>query len=121
LPNKEEHLNQASRNEKLAQSLAQTEYREWTVTVLFYVAVHYIEAFLAVRHLHCDDHSERSEKIRQIPELRKIAKEYDALRTLSRQARYHALPIQPEDVNIAQQKLDVIRAQINYVLTGKKP
>jgi len=88
---------------------------------MFYIAVHYIEALLAVHGVHCDDHAERNEHIAKIPELRTIRKEYDVLRTLSRQARYHALPVSPGDINIAQQRLDTIKAQIIYVLTGERP
>jgi hypothetical protein len=120
LPTAKQHLGQATRNEKLAATLSKTEYREWTVTVIFYSAVHYIEAFLAGHGHHCDDHAERNERIAEIPQLRTIRKEYDTLRTLSRQARYHALPIEPDDVNVAQQKLETIRSHIMYMLTGKR-
>jgi len=120
LPTKEQHLEQAVRNEKLAETLAKTAYSEWTVTVLFYASVHYVEAFLAIRLIHCDDHPERNARIGEIPELRTIRKEYDALRTISRQARYQALQISADDVNRAQRNLDTIRSHISYLLTGKK-
>ena len=120
MPTKEEHLIQAERNEKLAATLAHTQYTEWTVTVLFYAAVHYIEAFLAVRQIHCDQHSERNEYVRKIPQLRTIGREYLRLRTISRQARYYAQPITGEDVRVAQENLNAIAKQIKYVMTGKR-
>lgn len=120
MPTKEQHLTQAARNEALADVLLRTEYGEWTVTVYFYAAVHYIEAFLAVQGIHCDGHTERNTYVGRIPELRRVGKEYSALRTVSRQARYHALPISPDDVSRAQQNLTTVKTQIEYVLTGKK-
>jgi len=121
LPTKEQHLEQATRNEKLAaEVLVHTRYCDWTVTVLFYAAIHYIEAFLAVQRIHCFDHAERSEKVRIIPQLRTIGKQYESLRTTSRQARYQALPITPDDVKRAEQNLATVRSQIKYVLTGKR-
>jgi hypothetical protein len=120
LPTREEHLRQALRNEQLAETLARTAFPEWTVTVLFYASVHYVEALLDVHGVHCDDHSTRSAKVREIPQLSVIRKEYEALRTISRQARYHALPISADDVTRAQQNNAAIRGQITYVLTGKR-
>lgn len=120
MPTREQHLKQAARNEKLAKVLVHTDYREWTVTVLFYAAVHYIEAFLAVQSIHCVDHAARSDKVRTIPQMREIGKQYEALRTISRQARYQAIQICDEDVNRAEQNLAAVRSQIKYVLTGKR-
>jgi hypothetical protein len=120
LPSRDERLAQAAKNEKLANALAKSEFTDWAVTLYFYTAIHLVESILSIHGYHCDDHTERNKRISAIPQLRKIFPEYQMLKTLSRQARYHAQPITPDDINRAQEKLAIIQAQISYI-TGKKP
>ena len=120
MPSRDEHLAQAAKNEKLANTLAKGEFTDWAVTLYFYTAVHLIESYLSIHGYHCDDHTERNKRISAIPQLRQIFHEYQTLKTLSRQARYHAQPITPDDLKRAQEKLAIIQAQITYVTTGKK-
>jgi len=59
LPSRDEHLAQAAKNRKLAETLAKTEFLDWAVTIYFYVAVHDIESYLAIHGYHSTDHDER--------------------------------------------------------------
>ena len=38
-------------------------YTEWEVTMLFYSALHYVDAFLATRGLHPQSHLERKDLV----------------------------------------------------------
>jgi hypothetical protein len=120
LPSRDEHLAQASKNQKLADTLAKTEFTDWAVTLYFYTAIHLVESYLSIHGYHCDYHAERKKRMSAIPQLRKIFPEYETLRVLSRQARYHAQPISPDDLKRAQEKLAAVEGQITYVTTGKK-
>ena len=120
MPGRQEHLAQAARNGKLADTLSSTEYLDWAVTAYFYAGVHLVESYLDIHGYHSRDHGERNEHIRAVPQLRAVFKEYQALKTLSHQARYQVMPISPVDVETAKGKLRIIRAQIEYVTTGKK-
>ena len=120
MPSRDEHLAQAAKNRKLAETLAKTEFLDWAVTIYFYVAVHVIESYLAIHGYHSTDHDERRDCINRIPQLRTVIKEYLALERVSRQARYYAQPITPEHLRIAQENLTKVEAQVAYITTGKK-
>jgi len=120
LPSRDEHLAQAAKNRKLAETLAKTEFLDWAVTIYFYVAVHVIESYLAIHVYHSTDHDQRRDYINRIPQLRTVIKEYLALERVSRQARYYAQPITHEHLRIAQENLAKVEAQVAYVTTGKK-
>lgn len=120
MPSRDEHLAQAAKNRKLAETLAKTEFLDWAVTIYFYVAVHFIESYLAIHGYHSADHDERRDYINRIPQLRVVIKEYLALERVSRQARYYAQPITSEHLRIAQENLAKVEAQVAYVTTGKK-
>ena len=56
LPTRDEHLDKAVRNEKLAQVLRQSAFPDWAVTVYFYSALHYCHIVLAVYGQHPQSH-----------------------------------------------------------------
>ncbi|HEV2989465.1 MAG TPA: hypothetical protein VG759_13575 [Candidatus Angelobacter sp.] len=120
MPSRDEHLAQAAKNRKLAETLAKTEFLDWAVTIYFYVTVHIIESYLAIHGYHSTNHDERRDYISRIPQLRNVIKEYLALERVSRQARYYAQPITPEHLRIAEENLAKIEAQVAYITTGKK-
>jgi hypothetical protein len=49
LPSEETHVQQACHNRRLARTISRSDYPDWAATVIFYAAVHYVEAVLA-RH-----------------------------------------------------------------------
>lgn len=120
MPTRDEHLAQAAKNRKLAETLAKTEFLDWAVTIYFYVAVHIVESYLAIHRYHSDNHDQRRDYMNKIPQLRAVIKEYLALERVSRQARYYAQPIAPNHLKTAQENLAAIEAHVAYITTGKK-
>lgn len=113
MPSKEEHLAKATRNESFADSLARnTKYFDWAVTVLYYAAVHYVDAVLAVSSAHPEKHTERHALIATNGTLKRVYKEYRQLESVSRNARYRALPVGASDWTKAIQAFDVLRGYI---------
>jgi hypothetical protein len=113
---KDEHIKQARHNEKLAATLAKSTYLDWAVTAYFYSALHYVQAFLAVHAVACDNHADRLAAMERIPQARKIVPEYQQLVSLSRQSRYDALPVTATYVTKAEQFHSVVAAQIRTVM-----
>lgn len=95
----QEHLEQAERNEELANAISrlETRFTEWEVTVLFYSALHYVSAFLATRGYEAKNHHERRNLIAQHTD---VANEYDNLLQHSLDARYEMKEFTPEEVDL---------------------
>ena len=91
MPNKTDHLNQAIHNTKFLSTFDRNEYNDWAATVLFYIGLHYIDAFLAAQPLplYPGSHDRRDKCVREISELRQISGDYWALKNSSRSARYN--------------------------------
>ena len=87
----QDHLDRANLNLELAADLLETfgqKYYDWTVTVLFYVAVHLIEAKLACNDVHSGHHKERKKSMQRDRVLNAVMREYNDLYNRSRDARY---------------------------------
>lgn len=63
--------------------------------MLFYSALHYVDAFLATRALHPKSHNERYEIVSGETD---IARYYEILFKRSMNARYHLYEFSPEEV-----------------------
>ncbi len=105
----QEHLRQARHNETLAPQLGSPplEAYDWAITVLFYTALHFVDAYLLQQHgIVSQGHSAtwnrqtgqrtpgRNDYVRQY--LRQIARAYKALYDLSRLARYEGMFLTPK-------------------------
>ena len=112
MPLKPEHISKAEHNEKLAETLSRTAYLDWAVTVIFYAALHYVDAILAASVVHPETHSERNDAIGTNAKLLKIRAEYRILETLSRNARYRSMKIEPADLQEAQNNFSVLRSHL---------
>lgn len=99
------HVTQAKHNESLLSescfpdpcSQTNLKYKDWTVTTVFYVALHYIEAYLHQHNYRTSftSHSDRNDYLKNVVSVtdRKIAHiltKYLALYKLSKVARYRA-------------------------------
>ncbi len=111
MPSKEEHLDIAIRNEKLADALA-SNFKDWAVTVYFYSALHYAHAVLAVYGQHPQSHDATGPLVRKNPVLRKIWAEYRSLQTASRNARYYVTKITPTHLLDVQNDFNTLKAYI---------
>jgi uncharacterized protein (UPF0332 family) len=112
LPLKPDHISKAEHNEKLAETIGKTAYLDWAVTIIFYAALHYVDAILAASVVHPETHSERNDAIGTNATLMKIRPEYRTLETLSRNARYRSMKIEPTDLQEAQNNFSVLRAHL---------
>jgi len=83
------HLKQWKHNRSLITSIPIT-HPDWIVTVIFYMAVHAVDAALAFESARFWNHETRFEAIGGIPRFKKIGQLYHPLYDLSRKARYTA-------------------------------
>jgi hypothetical protein len=87
------HEQEARDNETFASTLYLDDaiQRKWMVVVLFYAAVHWIEAYLDQQFgIHSHDHDERRRRV--VTRLPTISISYEVLYRRSREARYEAMP-----------------------------
>jgi len=89
MPDLSEHKYQVKHNERFLESFYKpnTIFLDWAVTVLFYQAVHLVEAFLATKNLHSGNHAERNRNVASY--LSPVAKNYRIMYWESRRVRYN--------------------------------
>lgn len=113
MPTKDQHNQKAERNENFAKRIAEkTGYYDWAVTVLFYAALHYVDAILAVSRIDPHKHEERQDSIQKNDTLRRVYGEYRMLEALSRNARYYAVEIDNGDWHEAEVEFNALRAHL---------
>jgi hypothetical protein len=93
MPSRGEHLSKARNNKEFADSikLENSTRVGWVLTVLFYSALHYIEAYNAQFNYHCRNHQDLHDNIVRNPVLTAISYDYSDLETFSWNARYRAV------------------------------
>lgn len=98
MPALHRHLPQAERNESAADAIASLPDRhpDWEVTMLFYSALHYVDAFLATRGLHPRNHCERHDLLSNLTD---ISEYYQILFKRSMNARYHIYHFTPPEAD----------------------
>ena len=113
----QEHLQQARRNEGLAQRLGIPPLRtyDWAITVLFYCILHFVDAYLLDRHnITPGGHTATWKKGQRLPGrnddvkqyLPQIYSEYRRLYDASRWARYEGAFLNPGSVKDYQNLRD---------------
>ena len=87
MPDSAAHLEKAAANERFLTRVVEDRLSaEWAVTVLFYQAVHLVEAWFGARGVHHRSHVRRNQAVaKDLPE---IVASYRKLHDLSRAARY---------------------------------
>ena len=99
-----QHLIKAEYNEGFYQSfdLDSTLYLDWVVNGIFYSAVHYIEAYLAIQQRHPTNHGQRNADIRDDNNLgRYIFKKFNSLKDDSEAGRYYMKGFSPGEIRQA--------------------
>lgn len=71
---------------------------DWAMVMLFYAAMHYVEAYLARSGVHMRSHTTRDTVMSRDATLRRIYKEYAELKFFAYNARYEFLGFKPADV-----------------------
>ncbi len=118
MPKLEDHLSQAQHNFKFYQSIDTHIYSDWAATALFYTALHYIDAFLAVKQIHPGKHDVRDKLVNSLAELKGLYPSYSHLKNQSRNARY----IPPTSLSIGDilqlenEHLSAIRDEVGKLL-----
>jgi hypothetical protein len=115
VPQRHEHLKRAQENEKLATALKKLRSPsgiDWAITVLFYSALHYIDAFLAGKNCHPLTHDNRNDEIEANGCLSEISNDYRRLEDMSREARYNVAEYPAEKFEIAKRRFDRIKDHI---------
>lgn len=109
-----DHKAKAESNERLA-TLLKSPNEDWTVIVLFYAALHYVEAHFAKNNppLHSPNHEKRDASVARSPILKPQWKNYRELKNQSRLARYEAhIKFGNSDIVDAAQRLEAIKKVI---------
>jgi hypothetical protein len=103
MPTREEHLRKARHNEQFYATVDAAAYSDWAITVIFYAALHYVDAFLARigGGINPGAHDVREGWVQREAQLRPIAFQYMRLKNRSRNARYAAVHFTPEEVRRA--------------------
>ena len=113
MPTDASHVAQADHNRQFVVDLRgqQTQYKDWIVTVAFYVAVHRIEAYLArTLDIHSTEHAKRDNAMTKIAELRPIYGHYQEMYNKSMESRYECLLAKWTDTEVER-----ILAKLNAI------
>ncbi len=87
MPTRDEHLAKADQNEVFLTSVvAAQSSAEWAIVVLFYRAVHLVEAWFALRRIHNRSHQQRTRAVNA--NLAEVSADYAEILKASRTARY---------------------------------
>ena len=87
MPSRQQHLANAERNQRLSIALQSGPHIEWAVAVLFYAALHLVEATLAPS-VHSPNHKTRNQTVQLDPRFHPIYRHYRELYYRSLDARY---------------------------------
>ena len=115
MPSRDEHLEKAQGNETFAASITHdTQTRiDWTLIVLFYAAVHYVEAyFAATLGIHAKSHITRDSYVAKDSNLKKIFSSYQHLKYFGYNARYEVFGFTVRDVQEATGYLADIKTNL---------
>jgi hypothetical protein len=104
------HITKAEENETLSSTLADTVCgREWAITLSFYAAVHYVEAYFGMTGRSTALHFNRIKEIKGDAKIGRIANAYEDLQNLSEDARYEIRNMTSAHLKTAQEKLEEIK------------
>ena len=108
---KAEHVAKAEANQVFADSLGAGSQSaiDWSITALFYVAVHLVQAYFAARGSSYVTHKTRHSAIRRDAAIGAAYDDYRELESLSREARYEAPSLTAAQVKYVQGCLQGVR------------
>ena len=105
MPSRANHLARADKNERLSIAIAQPgifdeRATEWEVTMLFYSALHLVDAYLdQSQGIHPVSHRNREWYVANVTQLRPIVRNYIDLYERSLDARYRLVSISADQVS----------------------
>jgi hypothetical protein len=122
VPTKAEHLNKATGIAALADSLKPLTDQakiDWALVMLFYAAVHYVEAYLSTLTpaIHLRSHTTRDSYMGRNSTLKKVYKEYQDLKFYGYNARYELFGFTSRDVtDVAAKNFAKIKNYLDKIL-----
>lgn len=121
MPSENAHLGQAEHNLALYDGLDRKKYSDWASTVLFYSALHYVDAYLA-RNLgvHPNGHADRDKYINTVVALKAARNDYRELKDYCHNARY-APPTRYDEAALQDMKDLNLNAVIKAVTPHLSP
>jgi hypothetical protein len=87
----EQHLQQWQHNRRFVRSIA-PQFRDWQINVIFYTALHAVDAALAHLGVQVSDHSNRNEQVKTNLSFAAVRSQYMDLYRISRITRYDPDP-----------------------------
>lgn len=97
MPTKEDHLRIVNQNFQTLGHLSRpnpSEYTDWCITIIFYMALHFIQAYLAEKKdEHPGVHGQTIDKILESPDIRPLYHKYRHLKDDSEDARYQGIKL----------------------------
>ena len=119
MPSKAVHILKAEGNEAFALSLPlDSQPRiDWTLVSIFYAAMHYVEAYLALTNTHVRSHTTRDNVVGRDANLKKIFNEYQDLKYYGYNARYEAPQFTAKSVTVdALPQFNIVKTHISKLL-----
>ena len=115
MPQREQHLTRATENEALALGLNRKSgvCIDWAITMLFYSALHWIDAYLAGKNFHPATHQIRDDEVENNGSLSAVFNDYRRLKDLSRAARYEIPGFGEDKLIVAKNRLLKIKQHIS--------
>jgi hypothetical protein len=116
---REEHLTKSSQNEAFAKALDTSTVCgvEWAITMKFYAALHYVQAYFASKTGRAPTtHDRRASAIQRDPRILGAYDDYRFLEDLSRDARYNYSNLQPGHIIYAEDCLVAIKSVVGLHL-----
>jgi uncharacterized protein (UPF0332 family) len=111
-----EHVAVAQRNEQFFDDFPPS-HTDWRATVLFYAALHLVQAFLATKNQKPKSHDEVTRMIRDHVDLTPIRDAYAHLGKVSWNARYEGFaPTDAQVAHLRQAYYDALKARIFHLL-----
>lgn len=100
MPSQTRHVAKARENERLSETLQDTPFTDWSVTTMFYSALHWVDAWLAAQPVpaHPQSHVQRNQFVNQSAFLRQQRRNYRELQDRSLDARYECVSFLPSKV-----------------------
>jgi hypothetical protein len=119
LPSQQEHMQKAAGNAAFALSIPLTDQTriDWALVILFYAAVHYIEAYLASSGQHLKNHTTRDSMVGRDSSLRPVFADYQDLKFYGFNARYEVSGFSAHDItDVASKACARIESHIKSIL-----
>jgi hypothetical protein len=116
LPTNADHKAKAAHNEDFVKEI-DNPFFDWKICGMFYVAVHYVDAYLAkVFSFHPSSHAVRTGAVQRDAKLKPIFDDYRELLNESRTARYEFIPFGLGDVARLQRHLDRVKSTLSPLI-----